>query len=150
MKSTQLYDDNGLRTFLLVMDQGDKAFAEITAFAAKHQMTAASMTAIGACRSATLSYFDPEISDYIHQHFDEQMEIAAFIGGIADDDGSPALHAHVVLGRKDFTAVAGHVDELEVFPTMEVVLTESPAHLRKKLDKRTGLTLISPAASTDA
>lgn len=150
MKWTQLYEDNGLRTFLLVMDKGDKAFAEITEFAEKHGMTAASITAIGACRSATLSYFDPDISDYIHQQFDEQMEIAAFIGGIADDDGSPALHAHVVLGRKDFSSIAGHVDELEVFPTMEVVITESPAHLRKKLDKRTGLTLIAPELSTGA
>jgi len=37
---------------------------------------------------------------------------------------------------------------LEVFPTMEVVLTESPAHLRKRIDARTGLALISPDIST--
>lgn len=150
MKSTQLYDDHGLKTFLLVMDKGDKAFAEITAFAEKHDLKAASLTAIGACRSATLSYFDPNISDYVERRFDEQLEIAAFIGSIADDDGSPALHAHVVLGRKDYSALAGHVEELEVFPTMEIVIVESPAHLRKKLDKRTGLTLISAEASNDA
>jgi hypothetical protein len=33
---------------------------------------------------------------------------------------------------------------------MEVVLTETPAHLRKRLDKSTGLTLISPKDSKTA
>jgi predicted DNA-binding protein with PD1-like motif len=147
MKSTRLYDDNGLRTYLLVMDMGDQAFSQITAFAKAHELNAASLTAIGACRSATLAYFDPDLTDYVEQRFDEQLEIAAFIGDIADDDGVPALHAHVVLGRKDFSTLTGHLKELDVFPTMEVVVTESPAHLRKRLDKQTGLTLIAPDAS---
>jgi len=33
---------------------------------------------------------------------------------------------------------------------MESVLTEIPAHLRKKLDKKTGLTRIAPEHSTPA
>jgi predicted DNA-binding protein with PD1-like motif len=150
MQATQLFDDHGLRTYLLVMDQGDEAFAQITTFAKEHRLNAASLTAIGACRSAVLAYFDPEIPGYIDQRFDDQMEIAAFIGDIAEEDGEPALHAHVVLGCKDFSTIAGHVRELHVFPTMEVVVTESPAHLRKRLDKETGLTLLSPRSSTGA
>ncbi|MGE3798494.1 MAG: PPC domain-containing DNA-binding protein [Thermomicrobiales bacterium] len=150
MQSTQLYDDNGLRTWLLVMDDGDEAFAEIIRFASVHNLNAASLTAIGACRSATLAYFDAGLGGYIDQRFDEQLEIAAFIGDIASDDGEPALHAHVVLGRRDFSTLAGHVNALEVFPTMEVVITESPAHLRKRLDKANGLTLISSSSSTPA
>ena len=150
MRATQLFDDNGLRTYLLVMDKGDEAFSEITAFAKANDVNAATLTAIGACTSATISYFDPEKGDYVGKTFDEQMEIASLIGDIADDDGKPALHAHIVLGRRDYSALAGHLDEIHVFPTMEVVLTETPAHLRKKLDKATGLTLISPPDSTAA
>ncbi len=148
MQSTQLSDDHGLRTYLLVMDDGDEAVSEITSFAKANHINAASLTAIGACTSATLSYFDSDKGDYISKQFVEQMEIAALIGDIADDDGTPALHAHIVLGRHDYSALAGHLDEIHVFPTMEVVVTESPAHLRKRLDKATGLTLISPAHST--
>lgn len=150
MKTTQLYDDDGLRTYLLVMDPGDEACSEIVAFAQANDVNAASLTAIGACTSATLSYFDSDKGDYVSKRFDEQMEIAALIGDIADDNGTPALHAHVVLGRHDYSALAGHLDEIHVFPTMEIVLTESPAHLRKKLDRKTGLTLISPQHSTGA
>lgn len=150
MKTTLLHEDSGQRTFLLVMDKEDEAFSQITAFAADHQITAASITAIGACSSVTLGYFDPDVSDYRQSSFDEQLEIVSFIGGIAEEDGKPALHAHVVLGRRDFSTLAGHLMEMTIFPTMEIVLTENPAHLRKHLDRETGLTLISPADSTSA
>ena len=151
MNYTQLYrSDNDLRTYLLVMDQGDEAVSEITAFAKANDVNAASLTAIGACTSATLAYFDSEKGEYINRRFIEQMEIASLIGDIADDDGQPALHAHIVLGRHDYSALAGHLVEIHVFPTMEIILTETPAHLRKRLDKATGLTLISPKDSTGA
>lgn len=150
MKSTLLYQDGDLRTYLLVMDQGDEAFSEIVEFAKANDVNAASLTAIGACTSATLAYFDPEKGDYVNRRFIEQMEIASLIGDIADDDGKPALHAHIVLGRHDYSAIAGHLQGIHVFPTMEVMLTETPAHLRKRLDKSTGLTLISPKDSVDA
>jgi predicted DNA-binding protein with PD1-like motif len=150
MQATQLYDEDGLRTFLLVMASGDEAFAEISGFATKHNLNAASLTAIGACTSATIAFFDPDKGDYVSNTFDEQMEIASLIGDIADDDGNPALHAHIVLGRRDYSAIAGHLQAIHVFPTMEVVITESPAHLRKRIDKSTGLSLISPEISTAA
>lgn len=150
MKSVLLHEDDGQRTYLLVMDDGDDAVEQVTSFAKANGVNAAGLTAIGACRSATLGYFDPEIGDYRNQKFTEQMEIASFIGDIADDAGEPALHAHVVLGRKDYSTLSGHVVDLNVFPTMEIVLTEHPAHLRKQLDRTTGLTLISPRHSTDA
>lgn len=150
MKSQQLYEQSGLRTFLLVMDKGDEAFEQITRFAREHAVTAASLTAIGATTSATLGYFDPEIIDYRSTRFDEQMEICSCIGDIASKDGEPALHAHIVLGRKDSTAIGGHLQEVHVFPTMEVVLTETPAHLRKRVDPQTGMALIAVGESGGA
>lgn len=148
MQSMTLAEERGLRTFLLVMDKGDEAFERIGGFAADHSVTAASLTAIGAVREATLGYFDAEIADYRSTHFAEQMELASFIGDIADKDGTPALHAHVVLGRRDSSAIAGHLQRMIVYPTMEVVLTETPAHLRKRIDPETGLALISSPDST--
>ena len=57
-------------------------------------------------------------------------------------DDRPQVHAHVVLGKADGTAHGGHVLEAHVWPTLEVVLTESPKHLHRKFDPETGLALI--------
>jgi predicted DNA-binding protein with PD1-like motif len=42
----------------------------------------------------------------------------------------------------DGSAHGGHLVEARVMPTLEVILTESPAHLRRTHDPETGLTLI--------
>ncbi|WP_207346026.1 PPC domain-containing DNA-binding protein [Arthrobacter sp. E3] len=147
MKWTLLHEHHGLRSFLLVLDKGEEAHAAITAFASEQDINAASLSAIGAASSATLGYFDPETSSYLDTEFNEQMELASCLGDIADDHGKPALHAHIVLGRRDYSAVAGHLQKLHVFPTMEIILTESPAHLRKRMDDATGLALIDPSRS---
>ena len=52
------------------------------------------------------------------------------------------MHAHVVVGRRDGTAHGGHLLRARVWPTLEVVLAESSAELRKKHDDETGLALI--------
>lgn len=148
MRSVMLAQERDLRTFMLVMDQGDEAFAEISRFAEQHAITAASLTAIGAGTSITLGYFDPAEGDYRYTTFDEQVELASCIGDIADLDGAPVLHAHVVAGRRDSSAIAGHLKSFHVFPTMEVVLTETPARLRKRIDPATGLALIAVGDST--
>ena len=77
----------------------------------------------------------------------EQVEVASLIGDVAlSPEGEPALHAHVVLGRRNGTALAGHLGRAHVRPTLEVILTESPTHLRKRLDPESGLALIRPRA----
>lgn len=149
MKSRLLQDDAGLRRYVLVMDKGDEAFAEITGFARDRGIEAASLTAIGAANRVVLGYFDLELGDYRYTTYTEQVELASCIGDIASTDDGPALHAHVVLGRRDGTALAGHLQELHVFPTMEVTLTELPTHLVKHVDPETGLALISLDATLD-
>jgi len=142
MESTLVSGNDALRTFVLVMDKDDEAFEQISGFARDHDVTGASLTAVGAAKAATLGYFDPEITDYRLTDFDEQMEVLSLVGDIAAKDGSPALHAHLVLGRKDSSAIGGHLKKLVVWPTLEVVLTETPAELRKTVDPETGLALI--------
>jgi AraC family transcriptional regulator len=61
---------------------------------------------------------------------------------IALRDGEPQVHAHVVAGRSDGTAHGGHLLEARVRPTCELILTESPIHLQKKLDSKSGIALI--------
>lgn len=72
----------------------------------------------------------------------EQIEVASLLGDVAEADGKPAIHIHIVVGRRDGSAMAGHLGEAHVRPTLEVILTESPAHLRKRFDPESGLALI--------
>ena len=72
----------------------------------------------------------------------EQVEVLSLIGDVALKDDAPQVHAHVVVGRSDGTTLGGHLVEARVRPTLEVILVETPEHLRKEVDPETGLALI--------
>jgi predicted DNA-binding protein with PD1-like motif len=138
MKSKQLDE----RTYALVFDKGDEVMSSLTAFAREHELNAAHLTAIGAFSDVTLGYFEPDRKDYRRIPISEQVEVLSLVGDVARKDNQPEVHAHVVVGKSDGSAHGGHLLEAHVWPTLEVVLTESAAHLRKRVDEETGLALI--------
>ena len=141
----QLLDktSSGLRTLVAVFETGDRVMAGLKELAAAERLTAAQLSAIGACSEAELAYFDWEAKEYRSIQVEEQVEVASMLGDIGEDDtGAPALHIHLVLGRHDGSAVAGHLCEATVRPTLEVVITETPRHLHRRKDPATGLNLI--------
>ena len=147
MESRLLHEGNGQRTFVVVLQTGDEAMQALQSFADRERIFAAQISAIGAFDQAELGYFDWEAKDYRKTPIREQVEVASFLGDVAQaPDNKPALHIHVVLGCRDGKALAGHLLSGRVRPTLEVIVTESPVHLRKIHDPESGLALIQPDA----
>ena len=138
----KLIDEQGQKTFAVIFDKGDEFINELTSFAKKNDLGASHFTAIGAFRDVMLGYFDRDKKKYQEIPMVEQVEVLSLVGDIALKDDSPQVHAHVVLGKADGTAHGGHILEAHVWPTLEVVLTESPKHLTRTTDRETGLALI--------
>jgi uncharacterized protein len=143
MKTKLLHDNDGHRTFAVILETDDEAVSCLREFAAKEQIRGAQITAIGAFRRAKLGYFDWDTKAYEPIDVAEQVEVASLSGDIATGpDAKPSIHIHAVLGRRDGSAVAGHVEEAHVRPTLEIIVTEMPAHLNKVKDEISGLALI--------
>ena len=144
MTSKLLNGHGGLRTFALVLSTGDEAMASIAAFAREQQLRATQFSAIGAFSRVVVAYFDWETKDYRNIPIGEQVEVLSLLGDITLDDGKHRVHAHVVLGTADATAHGGHLIEGHARPTLEILLTETPTHLRRRFDAESGLALIAP------
>lgn len=143
MKSTKIAGDAGAAARVIILESGEEAFAALTRFANDAGVTAASLTAIGALEKATVGWFDFEKKTYKKIEVAEQCEVLNAIGDIAvGDDGKASLHIHVVLGLSDGTTRGGHLLEGKVRPTLEVVLTDTPAQLRRKKRADIGIALI--------
>jgi hypothetical protein len=131
------------RTYVLIFDTGDELAAGLKQFAQSQELAGSSFKAIGALESVKLGWFNWEAKKYeTAVDLNEQVELLSLIGDIALKDGEPQVHAHVVVGRRDGSAHGGHLLEAKVRPTCEVVLTESPEHLRKEMDGEAGIALI--------
>jgi predicted DNA-binding protein with PD1-like motif len=145
MKSRLVWQAAGERTYVLVLDAGDEAFAAIADFAAKNELGGASLTALGAFERATVGWFDLRARTYRPIEIDEQCEGLSLLGDIAvGDDGKPSLHMHAVLGLKDGTTRGGHFLKGIVRPTLEVTIVETPAQLRRRKQPGLGIALIQP------
>ena len=143
MKSIKMASGAGSDTRVVVLDSGEEAFAALTKFANEAGITGASLTAIGAFEKAAIGWFDYDKKTYKKIDVSEQCEVLSAIGDVAvGDDGKASLHVHVVLGLSDGTTRGGHLMAGTVRPTLEVVLTDTPAHLRRKKNADIGIALI--------
>ncbi|MFP5347344.1 MAG: PPC domain-containing DNA-binding protein [Actinomycetes bacterium] len=132
-----------LRRIVAVFDTGDDVIDGLNRVASEENLSAASITAVGAVQKATLGWYDIDARTYRKNPVDEQAEVLSLIGDVAvGTDGKPAVHVHAVLGLRDGTTRGGHLLEGTVRPTLEVVLTESPAYLAKTYRPEVGLALI--------
>lgn len=143
MKSKLVSDEPGAQVYVVILNSGEEAFAALTRFANDANLSAASLTAIGAFERATVGWFDFASKSYRKIQVDEQCEVLSAIGDVAvGDDGKASLHVHIVLGLSDGSTRGGHLLAGTVRPTLEVVLTESPARLRRKKRADLGIALI--------
>lgn len=147
MKNQLVSDDPGGRIHVVILESGEEAFAALTRFANEARMTAASVTAIGAFEKAVVGWFDFATKTYKKIEVNEQCEVLSALGDVAvGDDGKASLHVHIVLGLSDGSTRGGYLLSGTVRPTLEVVLTEVPARLRRKKRADIGIALIDIAA----
>jgi predicted DNA-binding protein with PD1-like motif len=144
MKVQQIHEHDGLRTLAVVFGTGDEVAEGLRDAAVAHGLTAAQITGVGAFSHARLGYFDLDAKEYLPIEVGEQVEVLSFLGNVAcTAEGETKVHAHVVVGRRDGSAAGGHLLGATVRPTLELVVTETPAHLRRELDPETGLPLLA-------
>ena len=141
MRWKQIEDEP--KVFALIFETGDEIAGVLQQFSKHQGLGGSSFKAIGALSYAKLGWFNWKTKKYdLACVLHEQLELLSLIGDIALKDGEPQVHAHVVVGRSHGTAHGGHLLEARVRPTCELILTESPRHLEKKLDPEIGIALI--------
>jgi predicted DNA-binding protein with PD1-like motif len=133
------------RVLVVVCDKGEDAIATIGRALAAEDVRAAQVTAVGGFSAGEVGYFDRDRRDYVRIPIGGQVEVLSLLGDVAELDGKPAVHAHTVLGRSDGSTLGGHLLRGEVWPTLEVIITEVAPELAKRVDPETGLALISGA-----
>ena len=130
------------KTYALIFDTGDEVTKLLLQFAQQNELGASHFSGIGAFSEVVLGYFEPDKKKYKEIPIREQVEVLALTGDITLENGRPKVHAHVVVGSSDGTARGGHLLRAVVRPTLELIVSESPAHLHRQFDEAAGLALI--------
>lgn len=143
MRSKSIHEGPN-RVFILILDRGEEAFGAIADFANHERVDGASVTAIGAFSEAKVGWFDLAAKKHRPIRINQQSEVLSLLGDVAQgDDGKASLHLHAVLGLQDGSLRGGHFLSGLVQPTLEVTITETVEHLRRKKRADLGIALIS-------
>ena len=134
------------RGWFVVLDVGEEIVASLHRVALDHGVTGAQVAGLGAVCEAELAFFDPATNLYQRATFDEPMEIGNLVGNLGVADGQPRLHAHVTLGRRDFSAVTGHLVRGVIGVTGEFALLALPGGLARTRSDRFALDLLDLGA----
>jgi uncharacterized protein len=134
----QRFDDR----YIVRLASGELLIDTLTKFLRTEQVEFANLSAAGAVSWVRLGYWNAETQAYEYREFDEQLEVVSFEGNSALNDGAPFLHLHGVFARRDFTAIAGHIKDLRVHPTLEIWLRTENVPVRRARDSVSGLDLL--------
>ena len=126
-------------TYVIRMDRGEEVMGTLTALCEQEGIRLASVEAIGAVDRALVGLYDVGEKVYHKQEFNEPMEIASLLGTVTEKDGKPYLHLHATLCDANMQTHGGHVNELRISATCEMVLRLLPGQVGRKLDDVTGL-----------
>lgn len=127
--------------YIVRMDRGEEIVATLADLCEKENIRLASVAAIGAVDRAVVGLYDVGEKVYHKKEFNEPMEIASLLGTVTEKDGKPYLHLHATLCDAQMQTHGGHVNELHISATCEMVLRLIPGEVGRRLDEGIGLNL---------
>ncbi|TMI24610.1 DNA-binding protein [Candidatus Bathyarchaeota archaeon] len=128
--------------FVLRLEKGEDILDSIKRFAVSQKIANGFFEGIGSLSKVKLGHYDFKTKEYHWELFEDDLEILTLSGNISTLDKVPLPHAHVTLGRRDFTTIGGHLDEGSVANMVEIVLGKTPGKLVKARDESIGLNLL--------
>lgn len=128
--------------FYIRLDKDDKIFQSLQHICEKEHILSGQIKGIGACGSATVSSYIPELKQFKQHSVTGMLEIVSLLGNVAKNaTGKPQLHIHAMfayLGENDKNCVlAGHLTEGIINYTGEIVVTPSKEVISLAPDTKT-------------
>ena len=127
--------------YVIRMDRGEEIMSTLAAFCEKEGIRLASVEAIGALDRAVVGLYDVTEKVYHKKEFNEPLELTGLLGTVTEKDGQPYLHLHATFCDAEMRTHGGHVNELHISATCEMVLRLIPGQVGRRPDEVTGLNL---------
>lgn len=122
-------------TIVIRLDPGDEVLAALETVREEADVSGGFFTGIGAVDRVTLGHYDADAQEYTEETFEGEFEVTAFSGNIGPDK----IHAHIQVGKRDFSTLGGHCSGARVSGTFEIVVHRTQTTLTHRPDTTTGL-----------
>ncbi|MBN1765220.1 MAG: DNA-binding protein [Sedimentisphaerales bacterium] len=130
------------QVFMGKLNHGADLLEELTEVSREKNISLGRVEAIGAVQKARIGYYDQENKEYLFFDLNTPMEMLNLTGNISMRDGSPMVHAHIILADSQGRACGGHLAPGTIIFACEFIIQafQGPSHQRTH-DQTTGLPL---------
>ena len=125
----------------LVLKKGEELISSLTSFLKEKDITAGSITGLGAVENVDIAYYDLPTQTYERKIFPDIYELLSATGNAALLDSKHFPHVHVVIGDRDYKTLGGHLFAATVAATVELSIIQMPFVVERAHDAETGLKL---------
>lgn len=129
--------------YLVRLEKDELLIESLETLAKKLGHASVWVNGLGGAQWAELGFYDLGKKEYTWQRFDQLMEVTSLQGNLAWVDGMPVWHVHGMLSDAGFHALGGHIKELSVAGTCELLLHRIYGEAVTRFDdEATGLKLL--------
>ncbi len=124
MKNTLLQQDGG-RTYSIVMETGDDVVRCLATFARNEQLSKARFKGLGGLRQVLLGCFELDGEPRVSIVLSDPVALTSFVGHIDLLEGGHRVEPHAVLTNADGSAWGGRILAGQACPSLEILLSAS-------------------------
>ncbi|MBO5773259.1 MAG: DNA-binding protein [Clostridia bacterium] len=128
-------------TIVLRAQMGEEIISLLTMLISEENITCGRVSGIGATDKITIGLYNVNTQEYHKDTIEEEMEILSLSGNLTRKDGAPYVHVHGSFATLD-RVYGGHVNEVWISATAEIIIDVIDLVVDRKIDKETGLNLI--------
>ncbi len=130
-------------THLLIIKRGEKVIESIMRFCHEHNIVNAELSGLGAVDEIECGYYDLENRVYEMETYQGMFEVVNISANVMRKEEDIFVHMHAVFTDEQNNSFGGHVQEMRVGVTLEVIVRQFHTTLKREFDDETGLFLVS-------
>ena len=128
--------------FIIKIEKGEKSVDTLKSFLLEKGIKSAWFTAIGAASEVDLAFYDSVNKEYVSKVFEGDFEITSLIGNVSTMEDKVVIHSHITLSNTEYNTFGGHLNEVTISGTLEIMLHPLEVDLKRKKDEETQLNLL--------
>ena len=129
--------------YYLQLELGEDLMGSLIAFAKKENIHTAHLSIIGGALDVELGAYLIDKKEYIWKKFVAPLgapyELLSAIGNITLLKNEPFPHVHGVFGDDAFQTFGGHIRNMKVGATCEVIITPADTEIHREMNSAIGL-----------
>ncbi|MDR3289753.1 MAG: DUF296 domain-containing protein [Rickettsiales bacterium] len=129
--------------FFVRIDPDANVIENLKILCEKENIKTAAVTGIGSAKFIKLGFFNPATKQYQEKDYNGYYEIANLVGNITEKDGKGFPHIHITASSEDFKLFGGHLVEVKVSVTAEIVVELTSGGVKKVLNDKLGLSIFT-------